>query len=304
MLRLERQFARYARYATGNGSDSFWWPSQYLRARPLEGANRCIEIIEEMRKPGSLILQELESNVGNLTAILNPEFWNQYFIAYDKLVAFNPPYRELLTLAADFLPRRGNILDLGSGTGNFSLALALHSPDRKFTLVDQSRTGLNLAGAKFRARNHDGIETVERSLTAPESFPKADGAVLNNVLYSIPAPEQKLALMKRIGDSLSSGGRLFLNDPLPTTADGAFYGQCFTHIALGAASQKSPMTEFDLAVLTAANLQLTVSEGKSHQSLFYGNAQMKELIAACGLRLVSDRPTYVGVTHAYFIQKD
>lgn len=302
----DKGFLRLVRETT-ESAHSFWWPSAELRCRPVTEMARALEIVEKMRDPRGHLAAEMTQALGDLTKILDPAFWDSYFRAYDRLVSFCPAYRELLALAHGHLPLVGNILDLGAGTGNFSLALAGWAPARSFTLIDQSPGGLALGAAKFRAlRGERGVPArVQRSLLAPEPFPQADGAVMNNVLYSIPRVPDKLALLARVRDALTRDAAFFLNDPLPTAGDPAHYRETFLHVVAGAVAQQSPMTEFDLAVLTAANVQLTRAEGAPDQSTFLGPGEMEGLCGEAGFTLLATRPTYAGISRAYFlIRKD
>jgi SAM-dependent methyltransferase len=290
---------------TSHPERSFWWPSQELTANPVAHAGRAMEIIRQVADLNSPLSHELQANFGDLSQMLSPKFWDKYFSTYDLLVAFNAPYRELLKLAHEHLPLSGRILDLGSGTGNFSFGLALQSGHRAFTLLDQSASGLKLAEQKFNSvfdPRSQKIEYVKRSLTDPEAFPRTDAAVMNNVLYSLPTLEMKREVLRKIVDGLPNHGRFFLNDPLTTTGDASFFRQSFIHIVLGAICENSPMTEHDLAVLTFANIRLTQAEGKADQSLFLGIDEMQKLCAEVNLKLLSTRPTYIGVAQAYCLE--
>jgi len=301
----ERSFLRVLNQ-TIDPNRSFWWPSRYLKTSRVIEAARAIEIVQQIGEPGSAILSEMERALGNISQILEPSFWDSYFRAYDLLVSFNHPYRELLQLAHRHLPLSGKIMDLGSGTGNFSLALAAWGPNRAFALVDQSQVGLDLAASKFRvmgSENEPLPRLVKRSLLDEAAFPECDGAVLNNVLYSIPAVSDKKAILERVYRSLSAGGAFFLNDPLPTTSDAAYFRQSFLHLILGAVTQHSPMTEFDLAVLAVANLRLGEDDGKSDQSHFLSCAEIETLAQETGFKVENTRPTYAGISQTYFLRK-
>jgi ubiquinone/menaquinone biosynthesis C-methylase UbiE len=259
-----------------------------------------------MREDESPLLAEMHDALGDLSKNLDPSFWDSYFRAYDLLVMRSGAYRELLDLAHGHLPLAGAILDLGAGTGNFSVSLAGSAPHRTFLLVDQSPTGLEIAGAKFRAltSHRDPRHTAfVRSLLDEAPLPAASGAVMNNVLYSIGAVADKRAVLARIHAALTAGGAFFLNDPLPTTCEAAFFRETFLHVVAGALLDDSPMTEFDLAVLTAANLRLTKAEGKPDQSSFLAPAEITALAEEVGFALEHAQPTYAGISQAFFLRK-
>jgi SAM-dependent methyltransferase len=292
---------------TGN---PYWWRSDAVEARPVRTVARALEIAAAMNDPESALAREVELQFGDVAKHMNPAFWDAYFHAYDTLVFYNGPYRELLGLAHAYLPLAGDIVDLGAGTGNFSIALAEGAPLRNFVLVDQSPQGLEVAAAKFRrkAGAHAAMDvhrhrTVLRSLLDPAPFPSGSGAVLNNVLYSVSSVADKERILRRVCDCLTPGGKLFLNDPTPVIADGVYVWDTVLHLVTSAVLHESPMTEFDLVVLMAANKRMTKAEGKEDHSVFLNPADLEHLCTQAGFQVDGTRVTYADTSRAYFLRK-
>jgi SAM-dependent methyltransferase len=288
----------------------YWWRSEAVEATPVRSVARALEIAAAMNDPHSALAREVELRFGDVARHMNPAFWDAYFHAYDTLVSYSGPYRELLRLAHAYLPLTGEIVDLGAGTGNFSVALAESAPLRNFVLVDQSPQGLEVAAAKFRQKGdpHSTIElprhrTVLRSLLDDAPFPKGDGAVLNNVLYSVTSVSDKARILRSVYDCLSPGGRLFLNDPVPAVGDPVYVWDTVLHLVTNAVLHESPMTEFDLVILMAANKRMTKSEGKVDQSVFLSPVDLEHLCAEVGFRVDATRATYADAARAYFLRK-
>ena len=67
--------------------------------------------------------------------------WSAYARAYDLLASVNPAYQALVERFADFLsavelPPRGAVLDLGAGTGSYSILAARRLSDRSVEHLD------------------------------------------------------------------------------------------------------------------------------------------------------------------------
>jgi SAM-dependent methyltransferase len=291
---------------TGN---PYWWRSDAVEARPVGTVARALEIASAMNDPDSALAREVELEFGDVAKHMDPAFWDAYFHAYDTLVFYNGPYRELLGLAHAYLPLAGEIVDLGAGTGNFSVALSEGAPLRTFVLVDQSPQGLAVAAAKFqRKEGATGLaiprhRTVLRSLLDDAPFPAGSGAVLNNVLYSVSAVSDKARILRRVHDALLPGGKLFLNDPTPVVADPVYVWDTVLHLVTNAVLHDSPMTEFDLVVLMAANKRMTKSEGKADQSVFLKPVDLERLCREVGFSVDGTRGTYADAARSYFLRK-
>lgn len=74
------------------------------------------------------------------------EFWSLRFNVSNATLIPRPDTEKLVELALDYLPKVPcEILDLGTGTGAISIAMATERPDCLFTAVDNSLDALKLA---------------------------------------------------------------------------------------------------------------------------------------------------------------
>jgi len=125
-------------------------------------------------------------------------------------------------LEAD-LPRGGTVVDVGSGTGTFALALKQRRPDAQVIGVDGDEEILTLARAKPGA---DGIEWREGlAQELPLEAESADVVTTSLMLHHLLPDDKRKALaeMKRI---LKPGGRLHVADwgrPSDPLMSGLFY---------------------------------------------------------------------------------
>src|SRR5260370_16226494 len=125
-------------------------------------------------------------------------------------------------LAATLAGSPAQILDVGAGSGIWSLAMAEHSPHARVTALDLPGV---LPAFRLQAE-HLGL--ADRTLTLAGDFHQVelppqrfDRVVLANVLHLEP-PAQAPALIRRVASSLVSGGDLVIVEML---ADGTPAGE-------------------------------------------------------------------------------
>jgi predicted O-methyltransferase YrrM len=102
------------------------------------------------------------------------------------------------------------LLDLGAGSGIYSIALVQKNPTLKAIIMD-SEPVLNVAEEFVREYGvEDRVELKVGDMFA-DKLPKCDAVLLSNVLHDWDIPECE-TLLKRSGDCLGSGGRVFIHD--------------------------------------------------------------------------------------------
>lgn len=132
------------------------------------------------------------------------------------LLAYNPAYQDLVarfeaTIRGWSLPPGGTIIDVGAGTGNFSLRWARSFPGSPVVHVDLD-PGMNAeADRKARAAGIANLRVLTCSIEDASFAPGGAAAVSSvHALYTFPRPQATLA---RLYDWLAPGGRAFFCDP-------------------------------------------------------------------------------------------
>lgn len=141
--------------------------------------------------------------------------WDRYARAYDAMADANPAYQSLLRRFSECatpwcVPSGGRIVDIGAGTGNFSMLAARRFPQAEILLCEPEAAMLSRARSKAQVA---GITNVAFSSCGAEelSFPgrSIDGALLVHVLYTLSDPR---ALVGKLARWLRPGARAFVCD--------------------------------------------------------------------------------------------
>ena len=121
------------------------------------------------------------------------------------------PYAQM----ASQLPPQGDILDLGSGHGLFSICLALGSRARRVTALDHDASRIQLA--EDASRGLSNLQIFPGSLLdrakLPESGCYQGIALIDTMHYFNPLTQEEI--LKRQWDALSSGGTLIVREVDP-----------------------------------------------------------------------------------------
>lgn len=142
--------------------------------------------------------------------------WTRYATVYDLIAAHNPAYHELMRrfhdLAATWTLAPGaKIVDLGAGSGNFSLALAALFPDCTVMHVDGNPEMNAIAAEKAAARGLGNVEIRTSDIDAFHLEPGSVAAVTAiHALYAFPDPR---GVVRRLADWLEPGGHVLACDP-------------------------------------------------------------------------------------------
>lgn len=139
--------------------------------------------------------------------------WNAYARQYDTMVEYNPAYQQLLKKTRQVAQRLkvdGTILDLGCGTGNFTLEFAESQPNANVIGLDLNEASLRILTEKAIKRGCKNVQ-VRLADMEQESFPSASlaGAVMVHSLYFAKRPAE---LLIRLGSAIRPGGFLFISD--------------------------------------------------------------------------------------------
>jgi ubiquinone/menaquinone biosynthesis C-methylase UbiE len=110
-----------------------------------------------------------------------------------------------------YLPRSGDVLDIGCGFGLFSLYYAAAAPDRIMRGLDVNARRIAVAR---RAAARLGIENVTYTVGDARDF-KADGEVaaayMLDIVHHVP-PQTVPPLLRQLRRALAPGGRLLVKD--------------------------------------------------------------------------------------------
>jgi len=140
------------------------------------------------------------------------EYFGAMVAEYDSLLRRAVPrYDEMIERTVTYLePGKRCVLELGCGTGNFSVAVAERFPDASLTLVDGSREMLDCSLDRLGAdRDVTCVETRFEDLDLePGSFDLVTSCI------AIHHVEDKPALYRRLYELLAPGGHLVYADQM------------------------------------------------------------------------------------------
>ena len=127
---------------------------------------------------------------------------------YDTVIrTYIPQYEQMLATVVGLV--RGDIIDLGSGTGALAAAILQAHPSARVKLVDVDPAMLEAARERV-APFGDRAELVHASFEAP--LPACDAVVASLALHHVPELDRKRALYARIHEALRPGGVLVIAD--------------------------------------------------------------------------------------------
>lgn len=141
--------------------------------------------------------------------------WESYAASYDRVLPLLPFYREVVNRHVQCLSAPGisNVLDLGAGTGNVSVALL--KAGRQVTALDLSRAMLEKLRSKVPNECRDRLTIQEQNAEhlpqwCDETF---DGVTVLLACYAMATPARALREALRL---LRPGGELIITEPKRT----------------------------------------------------------------------------------------
>lgn len=140
---------------------------------------------------------KLSGNLRKTLKLYNNIGFSQLF---NKIRVWDAPYDDIEKM----VPRKGVILDLGSGDGLLGNFLAISSPQRKVLGVEIN---------KERVRNSPQISnktSFKVGNILENNFPKAGAITLIHVLHHLGSYEDQEKLIRKCKDELKAGGVLII----------------------------------------------------------------------------------------------
>lgn len=142
--------------------------------------------------------------------------WHDYAQTYDVLVGLNPAYRALVAEYERFveglwLEQGDVVVEVGAGTGNFSLAAAATAPGCHVRHIDASAAMNAQARRKALRLGLSNVSFVTADVHAAD-VPTGSAALVTAVhaLYAIPNP---LGVIEAMHRWLAPGGMVFACEP-------------------------------------------------------------------------------------------
>lgn len=129
--------------------------------------------------------------------------WTDYSRVYDLLLEYNPAYQEIVSDFDSCLssnPKPNMVLDIGAGTGNYSLAVLKRFPDCFVHLVEPDGGMTNVAKKKLKA--FPNVKVIEEPISNIQ-WQNYDLVIAVHSLYAIP---QYTEVLKNIQIAIQKSG--------------------------------------------------------------------------------------------------
>ncbi|MCB0628702.1 MAG: class I SAM-dependent methyltransferase [Saprospiraceae bacterium] len=141
--------------------------------------------------------------------------WDTYARKYDMLIQYNPFYqrlhRQVFDLIKDWqIDNDNTILDLGAGTGNYSIRLAQQFPEAQVIHADKDAGMNEVAHDKMIEKGIENLSILESGVEEMD-FPAGslEAVISIHALYAFPDPVEAL---QKIHSWLRKGGKALLVD--------------------------------------------------------------------------------------------
>ena len=142
--------------------------------------------------------------------------WHLYAEKYDMLLTYNPFYRalqqEVLNLIGTWKIDDGAcLLDVGAGTGNYSVFMAGQFPQAQVLHIDNNKAMNARAILKKNARELPNLEICQQGIEEVRlQADSVQGIISVHALYAFPDPQEAL---RKMANWLEPGGLGILIDP-------------------------------------------------------------------------------------------
>jgi len=141
--------------------------------------------------------------------------WGTYASKYDMLLQYNPYYQKLQQEVLEEtykwkLEDSAVILDIGAGTGNYSVPLGKHYPKSSVIHIDNDKQMNDVAFQKANTANVSNVEFNTKSISdIAFEHNSISGVVSVHALYTFPDPKD---VIQRIYNWLKPGANAILVD--------------------------------------------------------------------------------------------
>ena len=154
--------------------------------------------------------------------------WSSYADVYDLMAVNNHAYQELLeqfrqTISQWCLEPHATLVELGAGTGNFSIELACMFPECTVVHVDADPQMNHSAESKAAAQKLQNMRFLSKDIQEVQfQVESLSAVVMVHALYAFPKPRE---VISKIFQWLTPGGYLFVCDvgSVAQVADWAAY---------------------------------------------------------------------------------
>ncbi len=143
------------------------------------------------------------------------EYFGEMAASYDSLIRRAVPrYDEMQARLIDYMPGRAlSIVELGCGTGNLTLAVALRYPEGRLTVADASPEMIEIARTRLEADQPKKASRARFLVSRFEDLELEEGAYdLAASSISLHHVRDKERLFRRIHAGLRPGGSLLFAD--------------------------------------------------------------------------------------------
>jgi|SRR5215469_4099381 len=159
----------------------------------------------------SLVLKGNKTHMSSPTRQLDEDVWEVYAQSYDSVLSILPFYLEAVNRHVAALSIHGarNVIDVGAGTGNVAIQLALRG--MAVTAIDISDGMLKQLRSKAKDCSPGRLEVIEQDAQCLDRWPAAafDGA---NVLLAFFAMQQPRRALKEVIRLVRAGGLVVITE--------------------------------------------------------------------------------------------
>lgn len=231
--------------------------------------------------------------------------WTSYANVYDLMAASNPAYRAIVAtlereLAAWRVDSGAKLLDLGSGTGNFSVPLARAFGGHRVLCVDSDPAMNEEARRKADGLGLRNMETVEADIERVDFAPGTLAAIVCvHALYTLDDPA---SVIRRMYAWTSPGGYVFVCDLGRVLALGDWSAYLFKeltrrHGLIGA------LSVFRRGAQVMKQNRRIVQAQKSHRFWTHSHAEFRAAFEEAGFDVLRSTVCYRGYSDLVIARK-